>query len=77
MFNVTRTDFHNLELVILIRNLLRLATLGFIFLVPNAARFDVKNPCNILQSGCKSTDLETKHGSLELLSLKERQGQEV
>ncbi|KAI3713784.1 hypothetical protein L1987_72370 [Smallanthus sonchifolius] len=73
VFHVTRTDFENLWFVILVRNLLRIATLGFIFLVPNATRFDVQNPCDILQSGSKSTDLETNSDSLQLLPLKERQ----
>ncbi|KAI7757619.1 hypothetical protein M8C21_016510 [Ambrosia artemisiifolia] len=72
-FHVMRTDFRNLWLVILIRNLLRLATLGFIFLVPNTTRFDMQNPGDILQSGGKSTDLETNRDSLQLVPLKERQ----
>ncbi|KAK9052786.1 hypothetical protein SSX86_029416 [Deinandra increscens subsp. villosa] len=72
VFHVTRTDFDNLWLVILIRNLLRIATLGFILLVPNVARLDVQNPCDILQAGRKSTDLETNDDSLQLLPLKER-----
>ncbi|KAJ0431899.1 putative MFS transporter superfamily, biopterin transporter family [Helianthus annuus] len=73
VFHVMRTDFRNLWLVILIRNLLRLATLGFIFLVPNTTRFDIQNPSDILLSGSKSTDLETNSDSLQLVPLKEQE----
>ncbi|KAK1438260.1 hypothetical protein QVD17_04066 [Tagetes erecta] len=73
VFHVTRNDFENLWLVILIRNLLRFATLGFIFLIPNAARFDIQNPSDMLLSGSKSTDLKTDHDSLQLVPLKETQ----
>ncbi|KAJ9549651.1 hypothetical protein OSB04_022194 [Centaurea solstitialis] len=74
VFNVTRTDFTNLWLVTFIRNLLRLATLGFVFLVPNVDRFHVSNPNDIAQSGCRSGDLETTSESdnVQLLPLKER-----
>ncbi|XP_076895693.1 putative folate-biopterin transporter 6 [Bidens hawaiensis] len=71
-FHVTRTDFENLWLVILIRNLLRLATLGFIFLLPNTTRFDTQNPNDILQPGSKSTDIETTRDSLQLVPSKDR-----
>lgn len=73
IFHVTRNDFTNLWLVILIRNLLRFATLGFIFLIPNAARLDIQNPSDILQSGSKSTDLETDQDILQLVPLKKPQ----
>nr|KAJ0216706.1 hypothetical protein LSAT_V11C300111060 [Lactuca sativa] len=63
VFHVTRTDFANLWLVILIRNFLRIATLSFIFLVPNTDR---------LEPGSKSTDIETNGDNLQLLPLKER-----
>ncbi|KAK4757777.1 hypothetical protein SAY87_019078 [Trapa incisa] len=45
---VTRTDFHNLWLVILVRNALRFATLGLIFLVPDADQSDVLIPSDLL-----------------------------
>ncbi|KAI4376852.1 hypothetical protein MLD38_014565 [Melastoma candidum] len=38
--HVTRNDFRNLWLVILIRNLLRLSTLGLIFLIPRADQYE-------------------------------------
>ncbi|KAI3501710.1 hypothetical protein L1887_29679 [Cichorium endivia] len=63
VFHVTRADFANLWLVILIRNLLRIATLSFIFFVPNTDR---------LESGSKSTELETNSDNLQLVPLKER-----
>lgn len=47
-FHVTRTDFSNLWLVILIRNILRFATLGLIFLVPKADQSDSLIPPDIL-----------------------------
>lgn len=72
VFHVTRNDFTNLWLVILIRNLLRLATLGFIFLVPNTRRMDTQNPTEILQSRSKTSDLETNGDNLQLLPFKER-----
>lgn len=40
LLHVTRSDFTNLWLVVLIRNILRLATLGLIFLVPNVGQSD-------------------------------------
>ena len=58
VFNVTRTDFTNLWLVTLIRNLLRIATLGFVFLIPNVHCFHVSTPKDIVQARSKSADLE-------------------
>ncbi|XP_022730013.1 probable folate-biopterin transporter 6 [Durio zibethinus] len=46
--HVTRTDFTNLWLVILIRNILRFGTLGLIFLVPKADQSDALIPPDIL-----------------------------
>lgn len=43
LLNVTRTDFRNLWLVILIRNVLRLGTLSLIFLIPKADQMDISN----------------------------------
>jgi len=44
LFHISRTDFTNLWLAVLIRNGMRLATLAFIFLVPNATQYDVLVP---------------------------------
>nr|CAD1825024.1 unnamed protein product [Ananas comosus var. bracteatus] len=48
--HVTRTDFENLWLAVLIRNLLRLSSLGLIFLVPRASQADVLLPPDILKA---------------------------
>jgi hypothetical protein len=49
--HVTRTDFSNLWLAVLLRNLLRLSALGAIFLVPTADQTDVLLPQSLLNSG--------------------------
>ncbi|KAK3133364.1 hypothetical protein QOZ80_6AG0535590 [Eleusine coracana subsp. coracana] len=48
--HVTRTDFGSLWLAVLLRNMLRLATLAFIFLVPTADQTDVLVPRELLDS---------------------------
>ncbi|OEL21645.1 putative folate-biopterin transporter 6 [Dichanthelium oligosanthes] len=48
--HVTRTDFGHLWLAVLLRNVLRLATLGAIFLVPTADQTDVLVPRELLTS---------------------------
>lgn len=48
IFHVTRTDFTNLWLVILVRNLLRIATLSLIFLIPKGEQSDSFIPPDIL-----------------------------
>ncbi|CAH8357452.1 unnamed protein product [Eruca vesicaria subsp. sativa] len=47
-FGVTRLEFGNLWLVILLRNLLRFATLCFIFLVPDSDHLDDLVPSDVL-----------------------------
>ncbi|KAL6846170.1 hypothetical protein ACP4OV_023618 [Aristida adscensionis] len=47
---VTRTDFGRLWLAVLLRNALRLATLGAVFLVPAAGQADVLVPRELLMS---------------------------
>lgn len=49
--HVTRTDFSNLWLAVLLRNLLRLSALSAIFLVPTADQTDVLLPHDLLSSG--------------------------
>ncbi|XP_020112194.1 probable folate-biopterin transporter 6 [Ananas comosus] len=68
-FRVTRTDFRNLWLVVLMRNLLRLSALCLIFLVPRADQTDVLLPPDILESSGSSQDEEE---SLELAKFSER-----
>ncbi|GJZ80628.1 probable folate-biopterin transporter 6 [Tanacetum coccineum] len=72
VFHVTRTDFTNLWLVTFMKNIMRLVTLCFIFLVPNTGRLDTPNPSDILQSESKNADLETNSDNLQLLPIKER-----
>lgn len=68
--NVTRTDFTNLWLVILIRNVLRFSTLALIFLVPKADQFDVLIPSDLLTKNSAVTAVDDE--SLELVPMKEK-----
>ncbi|OVA10302.1 Biopterin transport-related protein BT1 [Macleaya cordata] len=70
LFHVTRSDFNNLWLVILIRNSLRFATLALIFLVPRADQSDVLVPLDMLKTEgvMNSEDEET----LQLVSMNEK-----
>lgn len=54
--HVTRTDFSRLWLAVLLRNVLRLATLGAIFLVPTADQTDVLVPRELLASSPTAVD---------------------
>ncbi|KAE8682546.1 putative folate-biopterin transporter 6 [Hibiscus syriacus] len=69
MFHVSSTDFTNLWMVILIRNILRIATLGLIFLVPKADQSDALIPPDILTMN--STVVPDDEG-LELVPENER-----
>lgn len=71
-FHVTRSDFTNLWLVILIRNILRIATLGLIFLVPKADPSDALIPQDILIT--HSTVTSDEEG-LELVPKNEKEVQ--
>ncbi|KAH9798745.1 putative folate-biopterin transporter 6 [Citrus sinensis] len=73
LLHVTRTDFTNLWLVILIRNILRLATLGLIFLVPKADQSDELIPVDLLR---KNSDTSTDDEGLQLVTINEK-NQEV
>lgn len=68
LFHVTRTDFTNLWLVVLIRNVLRFSTLAFIFLVPKAGASDVLIPPDLLTKNPTDTDGEDEN--LELVPLR-------
>ncbi|PIN11908.1 hypothetical protein CDL12_15492 [Handroanthus impetiginosus] len=48
LLHVTRSDFKNLWLTVLIRNVLRILTLGLVFLVPNADPSEALIPTNVL-----------------------------
>ncbi|KAF6144775.1 hypothetical protein GIB67_016849 [Kingdonia uniflora] len=69
VFHVTRTDFSNLWLVVLIRNVLRFSTLGLIFLIPRADQSDVLIPSALLSHG-SSVNIEEER--VELVFIKEK-----
>jgi hypothetical protein len=68
LFHVTRTDFTNLWLAILIRNFLRFATIGLIFLVPKGDQEDDLIPPDILTA---NSDASLDDDGLELAPVKE------
>jgi hypothetical protein len=68
LFHVTRTDFTNLWLAILIRNFLRFATIGLIFLVPKGDQEDDLIPSDILTA---NSDASLDDDGLELAPVKE------
>lgn len=77
LLNVTRTDFRNLWLVILIRNVLRLGTLSLIFLIPKADQMDDFIPADILgiNLAANSVDDDGDDG-LQLVPVNERNDNE-
>nr|DAD27490.1 TPA_asm: hypothetical protein HUJ06_028958 [Nelumbo nucifera] len=72
MFHVTRTDFTNLWLVLFIRNMLRFATLSFIFLVPKADQSDILIPSDLLMRAQAAPTLNTEEEGLKLVSMNEK-----
>ncbi|KAF9615596.1 hypothetical protein IFM89_024685 [Coptis chinensis] len=68
LLNVTRTDFTNLWLVILIRNLLRFSTLSLIFLIPKGDQSNVLVPPDLLSQG---STLNMEEG-LQLVSVNKK-----
>ncbi|XP_031479917.2 probable folate-biopterin transporter 6 [Nymphaea colorata] len=58
LLKVTRTDFRNLWLALLIRNLLRISTLALIFLVPKAGPADAMLPDEMLDASRNDHDKE-------------------
>ncbi|XVE97319.1 hypothetical protein REPUB_Repub03eG0009400 [Reevesia pubescens] len=67
MLNVTRTEFENLWLAILIRNILRLSPLGILFLVPRGDPNSSILPTEMLSSKDEIEAEELKN--IELISL--------
>ncbi|XP_021275745.1 probable folate-biopterin transporter 2 isoform X2 [Herrania umbratica] len=67
MLNVTRTEFDNLWLAILIRNILRLSPLGILFLVPRGDPNSSILPTEMLSSKDETEAEEPKN--IELVSL--------
>lgn len=74
MFNVTRTDFTNLWQVILIRNCLRIVTLGLIFLVPNTDPQDALMHHSLVRkdSSLNTDDDDDDDEEIELVPQKEK-----
>ncbi|PON68351.1 Folate-biopterin transporter [Parasponia andersonii] len=67
VLHVTRTDFTNLWLVILIENLLRFSVLALIFLIPKTSQSEVVIPSDLLSK--KSTSIDDEDEKLERLPL--------
>ncbi|XP_072996937.1 probable folate-biopterin transporter 6 [Typha latifolia] len=67
VFHVTRIDFRNLWLVVLIRNLLRFSTLFLIFLVPKGNQSEALLPPDLLKSSSSNQE------NVELAKLNERE----
>lgn len=68
LFHVTRTDFRNLWLAVLIRNLLRITPLGLVFLIPRANQSGVLLPPGLLK---KSNSNEEE--SLQLTTMNQKE----
>ncbi|XP_020584930.1 probable folate-biopterin transporter 6 isoform X2 [Phalaenopsis equestris] len=66
LFHVTRSDFENLWIVVFVRNLLRMATMALVFLVPDGNQLDHLLP-STLRDVSNGGDAE----SLKLLSIKQ------
>ncbi|KAL3500293.1 hypothetical protein ACH5RR_039386 [Cinchona calisaya] len=71
VFQVTRTNFKNLWLTLLIRNLLRFGTLALIFLVPNADHSSLTVPSDTLTNSTKNGD-SRDDDHLQLVPLNEK-----
>ncbi|XP_042503574.1 probable folate-biopterin transporter 6 [Macadamia integrifolia] len=69
VLHVTRTDFTNLWLALLIRNLLRFATLSLIFLIPKGSQSDVMVPSDLLR---KTQAMITEDEGLQLVAMDEK-----
>ncbi|KAF4351774.1 hypothetical protein F8388_008784 [Cannabis sativa] len=72
LFHVTRNDFTNLWLVVLIRNVLRFSTLALIFLVPKSGQSEAIIPSDLLTNNSASITIdnkEEKDKNLELVPM--------
>ncbi|PON85087.1 Folate-biopterin transporter [Trema orientale] len=67
VLHVTRTDFTNLWLVILIGNLLRFSVLALIFLIPKTSQSEVIIPSDLLSKN--STSIDDQDENLEQVPL--------
>ncbi|TKY58034.1 folate-biopterin transporter 6 [Spatholobus suberectus] len=66
LLHVTRTDFTNLWLAVLIRDMLRFATLALVFLVPKAGQYEGLLPSEILE---KNASDNVEEEALELVPI--------
>ncbi|CAN1341824.1 Probable folate-biopterin transporter 6 [Linum perenne] len=69
LFGVTRTDFGNLWAVVLLRNMLRLATLGLIFLVPDGNLLDYFVPTSSSSDVFRESNGDDEDGGLLLATV--------
>ncbi|XP_057959155.1 probable folate-biopterin transporter 6 [Malania oleifera] len=70
LLNVSRTNFKSLWLAVLVRNIMRIATLGLIFLVPKADHMDDLFPSDIVKR-CSTGDVNNEE-CLQLVSVDEK-----
>ncbi|XP_075522566.1 putative folate-biopterin transporter 6 isoform X1 [Primulina tabacum] len=70
--HVTRNDFKNLWVSVLIRNVLRILTLGLVFLVPNSDMYETLIPPNVVEK-TKNVD----HESLQMIPLNTNEKEET
>lgn len=71
-FGVTRSDFRNLWLVVLLRTVLRFVVVAFVFLVPDASQSDILVPSDqtmISKISC-STTVKEDGDCIPLVSMK-------
>ncbi|KAI3929759.1 hypothetical protein MKX01_025927 [Papaver californicum] len=72
LFHVTRSDFTNLWLVMLIKNSLRFATLALIFLVPKADQYEVLIPPDLLKGENLMNTEEEEEETIQLVAMNEK-----
>ncbi|KAL8504254.1 hypothetical protein ACS0TY_022836 [Phlomoides rotata] len=70
LFHVTRSDFKNLWLTVLIRNILRFSTLCLIFLIPNSDPSEVLIPPNVLAKN--NGECMNEDDSLQMVPLNDK-----
>ncbi|MCL7033827.1 hypothetical protein MKW94_029041 [Papaver nudicaule] len=72
LFHVTRSDFTNLWLVMLIKTALRFATLALIFLVPKADQYEVLVPPDLLKGENLMNTEEEEGETIQLIAMNEK-----
>lgn len=71
LLHVTRSDFKNLWLTVLIRNILRFSTLSLIFLVPNSDPSEVLIPPNVFDKN-NGECMNDEDDSLQMVPLNDK-----